>query len=89
MNTTFRCPLSPEPSNTGSTGRNLIVAVGPNRLCLIKTAALCTGYTAKAIYRKIEEGIWVEGVHWRKAPDGHIFIDLNGVNAWIERAVRR
>lgn len=48
-----------------------------------------TGYTAKAVRRKIESGVWLEDVHFRKAPDGHIMIDLEGVNAWVEGRASR
>lgn len=43
-----------------------------------------TGYTAKAIRRKIEEGIWLEGKEYRRAPDGHILIDIEGYYRWVE-----
>lgn len=37
-----------------------------------------TGYTQKAVRRKIEEGNWVEGKQFKRAPDGHILIDMQG-----------
>lgn len=43
-----------------------------------------SGYTQKAVRRKIEEGIWVEGREYKKAPDGHILIDLKGYETWVE-----
>jgi hypothetical protein len=60
-----------------------VVVIGPNRFCLIRAAEAATGYSEKAIRRKIEDGVWIEGKHWRRAPDGHIFIDLAALNAWI------
>ena len=42
------------------------------------------GYTDDAIRAKIKRGIWLQGVHWRKAPDGRIFINLEAVEKWIE-----
>lgn len=30
------------------------------------------GYSEKAVRRKIEEGICLQGKHYRKAPDGHV-----------------
>lgn len=45
-----------------------------------------TGYTQKAVRRKIEEGVWVEGREYRRAPDGHIIIDLTGYERWVEGA---
>ncbi len=43
-----------------------------------------TGYTQKAVRRKIEEGIWREGREFRRAPDGHILVDLQGYEKWVE-----
>jgi hypothetical protein len=43
-----------------------------------------TGYTQKAVRRKIEEGIWVEGKQFKRAPDGHILIDMQGYERWVE-----
>lgn len=42
-----------------------------------------TGYSDKAVRRKIEEGIWRNGVHFRKSPDGHIHIDMPAYYAWV------
>lgn len=43
-----------------------------------------TGYTVKAITRKIEDQVWREGHEYRKAPDGRILIDIEGYNKWVE-----
>lgn len=53
------------------------------RFVLIPKAAELTGYTAKAIRRKIESGVWMEGVECRKAPDGHWMIDIPAVERWV------
>jgi hypothetical protein len=50
----------------------------------IKAAASATGLTEKAIRRKIEQGVWLEGREWRRAPDGRLYISLRGYQAWIE-----
>ena len=47
-----------------------------------------TGYTPKAIRRKIEEGIWLEGREFKRAPDGHILVDLTGYEKWVEHQQR-
>lgn len=44
-----------------------------------------TGYTEKAVRRKIEDGHWLEGREFRRAPDGHILVDLLGYERWVER----
>jgi hypothetical protein len=36
------------------------------------------GLHDKAVRRKIESGVWLEDRVWKKAPDGHILIDLEG-----------
>lgn len=51
-------------------------------LVLIHKAAEVTGYTEKAIRRKIEEGTWRQGLEYVKAPDSHIMIDLKAVEQW-------
>jgi hypothetical protein len=43
-----------------------------------------TGYTQKAVRRKIEEGHWVEGMQYMRAPDGHILVDMKGYEQWVE-----
>ena len=43
-----------------------------------------SGYSEKAVRRKIEEGVWLEGHQYRRAPDGHILIDVEGVERWVE-----
>lgn len=49
---------------------------------LIKKFCELTGYSDKAVRRKMESGVWLEGDIWRKAPDGHIMIDLVRYDAW-------
>lgn len=43
-----------------------------------------TGYTERAVEDKIRRGVWVEGHEYRRAPDGHILVDLQGVEKWVE-----
>ncbi|MGI9273842.1 MAG: hypothetical protein ACR2PT_03150 [Endozoicomonas sp.] len=43
-----------------------------------------TGYTPKAICRKIEDGVWPQGVIWRNSPDGRRQINLEEYNKWVE-----
>jgi hypothetical protein len=51
----------------------------------IPVAAATTGYSAKAIRRKIEAGVWLEGREFRRAPDGHVLISVKGYESWVER----
>ena len=60
------------------------VTVLPARYVLLPLANALTGYTVKAMERKIERGDWEEGKVWRRAPDGHIMIDIAGYHQWVE-----
>lgn len=55
------------------------------RYVTIALASTLTGYSEKAIRRKIEEGVWVENREWRRAKDGHILIDMEGYERWVEQ----
>lgn len=60
------------------------VSVLPARYVLMHLATTLTGYTVKAMQRKIERGDWAEGRVWKHAPDGRIVIDLVGYQRWVE-----
>jgi hypothetical protein len=47
-------------------------------------ASLLTGYSVKAMERKIERGDWQQDKVWRRPPDGRIIIDLVGYQKWVE-----
>lgn len=42
------------------------------------------GYTADAVRGKIKAGLWKEGLHWKKAPDGNIMVNPRAIDEWIE-----
>lgn len=50
----------------------------------VKKFCEISGYTPDAIYAKMKKGVWLEGAHWRKGPDGHIFINLQEFEKWVE-----
>lgn len=52
------------------------------RYVTIERASVLTGYSEKAIRRKIEDGKWLEGQLWIKAPDSRILIDMEGYYRW-------
>lgn len=63
-----------------------IVATGPlAETPTIRRAAEALGLTEKAIRRKIEQGIWLEGRHYHRGPDGHLYIDIPGVQRWVRQ----
>ncbi len=45
-----------------------------------------TGYTKDAVYTKIQRGHWLEGVLWKRAPDGNILMNLEAYEKWVEQA---
>jgi hypothetical protein len=65
------------------------VVVATARYVLLPLANLLTGYSVKAMERKIERGDWQEGKVWRRAPDGRILIDVMGYQRWVEDDTRR
>jgi hypothetical protein len=60
------------------------IVLTPSRYVLLPLANVLTGYTVKAMERKIERGDWQEGRVWRRAPDGRILIDMVGYQKWVE-----
>jgi len=54
------------------------------RWMLLPLFCALTGCTEKAARRKIEDGVWLQGRHYRKAPDGRITMDLQAYYAWVE-----
>lgn len=52
---------------------------------LIPVFSAMTGYTDKAVRRKIEEGVWIEGKQYKKAPDGRITMNLQEYYKWVEQ----
>jgi hypothetical protein len=55
------------------------------RYATVPLAATLTGLSEKAIRRKIEDGKWIEGREYRRAPDGGIFISMTGYQQWVEQ----
>lgn len=41
-----------------------------------------TGYTPKAVQRKVAEGVWLEGFEVLKAPDGNWLVIMEGYERW-------
>lgn len=61
------------------------VFLAPDRFVTVAVYASISGYSDKAIRRKIEDGVWIEKREWIKAPDDRIFIDREGVQRWLTR----
>lgn len=59
--------------------------IQPAPYVTVGLAATITGFTEKAIRRKIQEGVWLEGREYRKGPDGRILISIKGYTSWVEQ----
>ena len=55
-----------------------------NWVTIKKFSELC-GYSEDAIRAKIKKGQWLIDSHFKKAPDGRIFIGINEVEKWITK----
>jgi hypothetical protein len=64
--------------------RPQVILIAPARYVLLPLAQLVTGYSVKAMERKIERGDWIERQVWRRAPDGRIMFDIEGFERWVE-----
>jgi hypothetical protein len=60
--------------------------IAPAKYVKISLFETITGYTEKAVRRKIEEGHWLEGREYVRAPDGNILVSMEGYYSWVERA---
>lgn len=60
----------------------MIRANGLNLITAKKLADL-SGYTEGALRKKIHDGIFVQGVHFLKSPDGRIHFDLQEYEKWV------
>ncbi len=54
------------------------------RFVLIRKFCELTGYTPKAVERKIESGVWRKGKVWLNAPDGRRLVDMEEFDKWVE-----
>ena len=50
----------------------------------LNVAAVATGYSVKAMRRKMERGIWLEGHEYVRAPDGRILFSVDGYERWAK-----
>lgn len=61
-----------------------VFAVAPAKYVKLPLFEALTGYTEKAVRRKIEEGVWIEGREFVRAPDGHVLASMEGFYKWVE-----
>lgn len=46
--------------------------------------AVESGYSEEPIRAKIKNGVWLEGMVWKRAPDGRVLISTEGYERWVE-----
>lgn len=61
--------------------RDLVISL---EWALIPLFCDATGYTKRAVESKIFHGVWIEGVHYKRAPDGRITMNLRAYYRWVE-----
>jgi len=54
------------------------------KFATLKRAAEVTGYSVGALEKKIENGVFAEGIHYVIAPDNRRHINLKELERWIE-----
>lgn len=42
------------------------------------------GYSTAAVRGKMAAGVWKQGLHWKKAPDGNIMVNPREIDNWID-----
>lgn len=77
-------PMQGKPPEANYTDHEVTLQVVPARYVLLKLASAVTGYSVKAMERKIERGDWLQDRVWRRAPDGRILLDIMGYQKWVE-----
>lgn len=61
-----------------------ITSIAPARYVRIPLASTVTGLSVKAIEKKIEDGVWLEGIQYKRK-GREIYIDLKGYEQWVEQ----
>ncbi len=57
------------------------------RVVTISKMAEETGYTEHALRSKIAKGVFAQGVHYIKAPDGRIHFVVEAYLKWVESSL--
>lgn len=59
------------------------VTLLPARFVTIEVFSAITGYSEKAVRRKIQEHAWRQGREYKRAPDGRLLVDMQGYEKWV------
>ena len=62
----------------------MVIEAGTMKWITVKKFSMLSGYTIKAVYNKIERGVWNKDEIWRKAPDGRLFINIIAFENWVQ-----
>src|SRR5579862_6645042 len=73
---------SPHPDAENRAMGRFRAPLAAARLVTLSVFETVTGYSEKAVRRKIEEGVWLQGHEFIKAPDGRILVDMEGYQRW-------
>jgi hypothetical protein len=60
----------------------------PIDLITTKKLAELTGYSVGALRKKIHDGIFRQGVHFVKSPDGRIHWNIQEYEKWVQHGQR-
>ncbi len=41
-------------------------------------------YSRSAFNKKRSRGVWLEGKHWTRAPDGRVWVNWRAIEKWVE-----
>jgi hypothetical protein len=80
----------PRHGETGRASRPRHVAaaaapvLAPARYVRLPLFEALTGYSANAVEKKIQSGAWIDGREYKRAPDGHVLVDMRGYERWVE-----
>ncbi len=55
----------------------------PNYWCLLNKMEEIFGYSVEALRSKIQRAQLVQGVHWRKGPDGRVLMNPCAFTTWL------
>jgi hypothetical protein len=47
-----------------------------------------TGETTETVRNKRRYGYWLDNVHYKKAPDGGLWINIQAVEEWLDKSQR-
>lgn len=75
-------------SNRAKAGRQIGARGGENRQPLslkwvtLQVYAVSSGYSEGALRQKMRRGQFIEGKHFRKAPDGRVLVNVDECQNW-------